>query len=65
MLEKGSDEAIIESHKMVKDRVEMVKTKSNGVKNLRKVVNFDSDWFVAKQLKVEMVSKLLATGIVL
>ncbi len=63
VLQKGSDEEIIESHKMVKERVEMVKTESQGIENAEKRVVIDQNWFLG-QVKIEKVSKLLVTGMV-
>ena len=63
VLEKGSDEEVIESHKMVKERVEMVKTESQSMENSEKSVVIDQNWFLG-QVKIENVSKLFGTGMV-
>ena len=63
VVEKGSDEEIIESHKMVKERVQMVKRESRGVEDLPKADGFARpNWFVARQVKMEAVSNLFGTG---
>ena len=61
--QKGSDEEVIESHKMVKERVEMVKTEYQDIENPEKPVVIDQNWFLG-QLKIEKVSKLFGTGMV-
>ena len=63
VLQKGSDEEVIESHKMVKERVEMVKTESQGIESTKKHVVIDQNWFLG-QVKIEKVSKLFGTGMV-
>ena len=63
VLQKGSDEEVIESHKMVKERVEAVKTESQGIENAEKPVVIDQNWFLG-QVKIEKVSKLFGTGMV-
>ena len=64
VLEKGSDEEIIESHKMVAERVEMVKKESESVKNLSKPASVDQDWLAAGQINTEMVLKLFGEGMI-
>ena len=64
VLQKGSDEEVIESHKMVKERVEMVKTESQAIVNPEKPVVIDPNWFLAGQVKTETVSKFFGTGMV-
>ena len=64
VLQKGSDEEIIESRKMVEERVEMVKNESESNKDLSKPVSIDQNWFVAEQVNIEMVLKLLGKGTV-
>ena len=62
VLQKGSDEEIIESRKMVEERAETVKKESENVKDLSKPVCIDQSWFAAKQVTFEMVSKLFGGG---
>ncbi len=55
VLQKGSDEEVIESHKMVKERVEMGKTESQGIVNPEKPVGINPIRFLAGQVKTETV----------
>ncbi len=64
LLEKGSDEEIIESRKMVEERVEAVKKESEDVKKLSKPVTINQSWFVAKQVNIKMVSELFGGGMI-
>jgi hypothetical protein len=65
VLQKGNDEEIIESRKMVEERVEAVKEESEGVKNFPKPVNINRSWFAAKQVNTEIVSKLFGGGMII
>ena len=65
VLQKGSDEEIIQSRKMVEERVEVVKKESEGIKNFPKPVNINRCWFAAKQINTEMVSKLFGGGMIM
>lgn len=60
MLQKGSHEEIIESRIMVEERVENVKKECG---NLPKTREINKKWFTAKQVEIEMVSKLFGAGI--
>ena len=60
MLQKGSHEEIIESRIMVEERVENVKKECG---NLPKNYKINKKWFTAKQVEIEMVSKLFGAGI--
>ena len=65
VLEKGSDEEIIETHNMVKERVEMVtKNESESVKNLPELTGINQYCFVAQNIDTEIVSKLFGQGII-
>ena len=61
VLQKGSDEEIIESRNLVEDRLEKVKIES---KNLPKQVAMKQRWYETKQLQIDMVSQLFGRGIV-
>ena len=61
VLQKGSDEEIIESRNFVEDRLEKVKIES---KNLPKQVAMKQRWYETKQLQIDMVSQLFGRGIV-
>jgi hypothetical protein len=65
VLEKGSDEEIFESQKMVEERVETVEKESKNVcvENLEKYVKVNINWFKAEPIKLEVISKLCGTGI--
>ena len=60
MLQKGSHEEIIESRIIVEERVENVKKECE---NLPKTREISKTWFTAKQVEIEMVSKLFGAGI--
>ena len=65
VLEKGSDEEIIETLNVVKERVEMVtKNESESMKNLPELTGINQDWFVTRKIDTEMVSKLFGPGII-
>ena len=61
VLQKGSDEEIIESRNFVEDRLEKVKIES---KNLPKQFYMNQRWYETKELQIDMVSQLFGTGIV-
>ena len=61
LLQKGSDEEIIESRNLVENRLEKVKMES---KNLPKQAYINRRWYETKQVQIDMVSKLFGRGIV-
>ena len=60
VLQKGSDEEIIESRNFAEDRLEKVKIES---KDLPKQVYMNQRWYETKQVQIDMVSQLFNTGI--
>ena len=64
VLQKGSDEEVMESRKMVNERLKAVKTESQGIENPEKPVGVNPIWFLAKQVKVETLLKLFGRGMV-
>ena len=61
VLEKGSDEEIIETRKLVEKRIAMV----NESENLKKPFDPDGvgqNWFAVKKVNIEMVSSLFGEG---
>ena len=64
VLQKGSDEEIIESRKMVEERVEAVKKESNDVKDPVKPLGIGKNWFVVKQVDIKLLSSLFGGGMI-
>jgi hypothetical protein len=64
VLQKGSNEEIIESHKMVKERVEMVKDESETVKDMPTLISADKNWFAASQVNSEVILNLFGGGMI-
>ena len=58
VLEKGSNEEIIESQKMIQERVEIVKKKYESVNDMQKVAAIDKNWFLPEKVDTDMISKL-------
>ena len=61
VLQKGSDEEIIESQNLVEERLEKVKKEPNHLSN---PIDLNQKWYKTKQVQIDMVSKLFGTGIV-
>ena len=61
VLQKGSDEEIIESQNLVEERLEKVTKES---KYLPKPIALNQKWYKTKKVQIDMVSKLFGTGIV-
>jgi hypothetical protein len=62
VLQKGSDEEIIESRRMVEERVEAVNKESEDVKKLSKPRDIKPSWLTTKRVDIEMVSNLFGRG---
>lgn len=63
VLLKGSDEEIIESQNLVQERLQTVKKESMDLKGQPKPVSINQKWFAAKQIQIDMISKLFGRGI--
>ena len=61
LLQKGSDDEIIESRNLVEERLEKVKKESE---DLSKPISLNQKWYKTKQVQIDMVSKLFGPGIV-
>lgn len=59
VLQKGSDGEIIESRNLVEERLEKVKKES---KDLSKPVGMNQKWYKAKQVQIDLVSRLFGAG---
>ena len=64
VLQKGSNEEIIESRKMVEERVEAVKKESEDVKKFSKPVGVKQSWFAAEYIDIEIITKLFGAGMI-
>ena len=65
VLQKGSDEEIIESQNLVQEQLEAVKKDFMDIQGQPKPVGVDKKWYPPKQMRIDMISKLFGRGILL